>query len=85
MPCAQASKVYSATSWRAFSPSRRRSVGVVVQAVDRGAQRARVARRDDQPGVLVAHEAAGGGPYGVGRDHGDSLVEGFVDDESPRL
>ena len=60
-------------------------VGVVVQTVDGGAQRECVARRDDQPGVFMAHETAGGGPHCVGRDHGDSLVEGFVDDESPRL
>ena len=84
-PSAQASKVYAATAWRAFAPSRVRSSGSSCRRWKRGAQRARVARRDDQPGVFVAHETAGGGAHCVGGDHGDSLVEGFVDDEPPRL
>jgi hypothetical protein len=53
--------------------------------MDGGAQGAHVARRDDQPGVFMADETAGGGSYSVGGNHGESLMEGFVDHEPPRL
>ena len=33
----------------------------------------------------MADEPAGDGADGIGGDHGDSLVEGFVDDQAPRL
>src|SRR5262245_24585037 len=54
---------------------------VVVQAAERGSERLGVPGRDDQAGSLVLDESARGGSYGVCRDHGNSLVEGFVDDE----
>ena len=56
-----------------------------MQAPQRGGQRGRVAGRDDEPGLLVADEPAGGGPDRGGGDHGYSLVEGFVDHQPPRL
>ena len=85
MPSAQAAWECARTASRALAPSRSRSCRVVVQAPQRGRERPLVARRHDEAGALVLHEAAGGGPDGVGGDHGDSLVEGFVDDEPPRL
>ena len=84
-PSAQASCVYAATASRAFAPSRARSAGSSCRRWIAAPQRVRVARRDDEPGALVLHEPAGGGSDGIGGDHGDSLVEGFVDDEPPRL
>ena len=42
-------------------------------------------RGHDEPGALVLDEPTRGGSDGIGGDHGDSLVEGFVDDEPPRL
>src|SRR5689334_16445136 len=56
-----------------------------MKALQRGLQRAGVTRRNDEPGLLVLYQAARGGSYGIGGDHGNSLVEGFVDDEAPRL
>src|SRR3954453_19852527 len=58
---------------------------VVVQAAHGGGERARVARRHDQAGSLLLDDAARGGSYRVRREHGKSLVEGFVDDKPPRL
>src|SRR5829696_6286109 len=59
--------------------------GVVVEAPDGGGEGVLVARGHDQARALVLHEPAGGGSHGVGCDDGNSLVEGFVDDEAPRL
>src|SRR3954452_11538063 len=58
---------------------------VAAQAQQGRAQGGDIARGDDQARALVLHEAACGGSYGIGGDHGNSLVEGFVDDEAPRL
>ena len=58
---------------------------LVVHPPQRRAERVRVARGDDEPGALVADEPAGDGADGIGGDHGNSLVEGFVDHQPPRL
>ena len=70
---------------RAGAPSRRAQRGVGVQAVAarRAARRRRP--RGRRARCARAHESAGGGSDGVCGDHGNSLVEGFVDDEPPRL
>src|SRR5918994_6488302 len=46
---------------------------VAVQPPQRRGQRAGVAGRDDEPGLLVADEAARGGPDPGGRHHGNPL------------
>jgi hypothetical protein len=40
---------------------------------------------DDEAGALVADEPAGDGADGISGDHGNSLVEGFVDHQAPGL
>ena len=85
MPSAQASGVYAATASRAGGAQTARAARDRRAGGERRAQRGGVARGDDEPGALVPHEAARGGSYCVCGDHGNSLVEGFVDDEPPRL
>ena len=85
MPSAQAACEYAADGLARVRSEPRPQRRVVVQAPQRARQRPLVARRHDEAGALVLHEAACGGADGVGGDDGDSLVEGFVDDEPPRL
>ena len=85
MPCAQASGVYCATSRCAPAAEPGAQRRVVAQAQERGGKRVTVARGDDESGALMLHEPARGGSDGVCGDHGNSLVEGFVYDEAPRL
>ena len=55
--------------------------GVVAQPEQRAGEGVRIPGGDDQAGALVLDQPAGGGADRVGRDHWDSLVEGFVGDQ----
>ncbi len=85
MPAAQAVGECARTASRALAPSRARRAGSSCRRRRAAASARCVAGRHDEAGALVLDEAACGGADGVGGDHGDSLVEGFVDDEAPRL
>ena len=85
IPAAQASWCTGARP-----PARRRPAGRAAAASSCSRRSAAASAPASPAGTtspvrLVADEPAGGGADGIGGDHGDSLVEGFVDDEPPRL